>query len=202
MASVVTIWNLALSHVGDAGQVTSADPPDGTVQAARCATYYPIARDSLLELRDWSFGIRRAVLADLGTPVGAWLYRYACPAGCLRVSKVLQSTADGHEPTEPFTVEADAAGTLTILTDTPEAYVMYVGSVTDTTKFSNLFTMCLSWLLASYVAGPLIKGKAGVTVADYCYKRFSNELAMAASGDASQHQGKSSYVPAGAAARA
>ena len=53
MASEIAICNLALSHLGDAANIASIDPPEGSAQAEHCATFYPIARDSLLEMHDW-----------------------------------------------------------------------------------------------------------------------------------------------------
>lgn len=63
MASEVEISNLALSRIGDSATVSSINPPEGSAQAEHCQRFYPIARNSLLEMHAWSFCDRRIQLA-------------------------------------------------------------------------------------------------------------------------------------------
>ena len=77
MASDVGICNLALSRLGDAATVSSIDPPEGSTQADLCATFYPMARDSLLEMHAWAFATRRVDLSLLTAETDAWVYAYA-----------------------------------------------------------------------------------------------------------------------------
>jgi hypothetical protein len=49
MSSVIDICNLALSHIGQAADVSSIDPPENSIEAEYCARFYPMARDTLLE---------------------------------------------------------------------------------------------------------------------------------------------------------
>lgn len=203
MASPLDICVLALSHIGDPGQITSINPPDGTPQAARCATFYPIARRTFLESRDWSFATRRTTLADLDDPTGPWLYRYTRPAGALRVSKVLAPTSASHEPTAPFITELDSSGNETILTNIPEAEVVYLFDQTDTTRFTPLCVSAVAFLLGSYLAGPLIKGKYGIQVSEGLLQRYGVELSMAATANASQQKlDRTDVTPSGISARA
>ena len=65
MASEVDICNLALAHLGDSATVASINPPEGSAQAEMCQRFYPIARDSLLEMHNWGFATRRKALAQL-----------------------------------------------------------------------------------------------------------------------------------------
>ena len=51
-----------------------------------------------------------------------------------------------------------------IATNTEDAYADYIYRVTTTTLFPESFTIALSYLLASFLAMPVIKGKAGVEV--------------------------------------
>lgn len=201
MASVVQICNMALSHLGDTGIISSIDPPDGSIQAGRCSVFYPIARKVILEARDWGFATRRATLALLTDPPSGWLYRYALPSGQLRVVKVLPPSVDTGEHSEPFTLEALADGTVTLLTDTEQATCLFIQEVNNSAVFPPTFTSALAWLLASYLAGPVIKGKEGASFGEYCYNRYATELAVAAMADASQHRQKDGYVPSGIAAR-
>ncbi len=201
MASEVDISNLALSHLGDVAQVVAISPPDGTVQAEHCARFYPMSRDITLESRTWNFAIKRKVLADLGSPPQSWLYRYARPSACIRLLAVLQEDSVAGDDTEPFIEETQDDGTRTILTDVPIATLRYISAITDTTKFSPLFTGALSWKLASFLAGPILKGKQGIQVADYCEKQYVSMLGMASTSDASTNKPKSGYVPSAINAR-
>ena len=51
MSTPVDICNLALARLGDEANVQSISPPDGSTQAALCAQFYPIARDTALTMR-------------------------------------------------------------------------------------------------------------------------------------------------------
>lgn len=202
MGSEVDICNLALSHISDPGQIVSITPPDGTRQAALCQRFYPIARRVALQSHDWGFCTYRTTLADMNDPAGVWLYRYARPSTALRVSKVLPPTATRDEPTQPFITETDAAGVVTLLTDVEEAEALLTFDVTDTTVFTPMFESALSYLLASYLAGPIIKGKAGVAVSEGFYKRYVTEKSIASMADSAEHKpDRSSITPRSIAAR-
>lgn len=90
MPSDVDICNLMLAHLGDDATVSEIDPPEGSAQAEHCARFYPIARDSLLEMHDWKFATRRVPLTPVTLPDNAgWLYAYAKPANTIRVVAVI-----------------------------------------------------------------------------------------------------------------
>jgi len=203
MASEVSICNLALANIGDAGVVTSISPPDGSAQAARCEVYFPHALRVVTEARDWAFATRRIALADLNNPTGTWLFRYAWPNNCARVLKILPpGSTNASEPTEDFIVEVDSSvGDRTILTNTPTATAVYVEYVTDPTRFSESFVTCLVSLLSSFLAGPLIKGVAGIKVGEFWYKRYLMDLTVAGAVDGSQHKPQDGYTPASVLAR-
>lgn len=186
MSSDVEICNLALAHLGDSATIASINPPEGSAQAEHCARWYPIARDSLLEMQEWNFATTRALLAELVNPFPQWQHAYARPTDCLKVLAVLPSDARsdlaesfprdhfyyGAVPDlltvytpQDFTTETDAAtGNQIILTNQPNAMVRYTRSVTDTSKFSPLFRDALGWYLAGYLAGPVLKGDTGINV--------------------------------------
>ena len=53
-AGAVDICNIALSHIGENGRITSLDTDvDESAEAAICARYYPIARNTVLEHGSW-----------------------------------------------------------------------------------------------------------------------------------------------------
>ena len=193
MASAVDICNLALAHLGDRANLSSL--------AEHCTRFYPVARDSLLEMHAWNFATRRAQLALLAEDIDtAWTYAYAAPTAVLTYAAVLAEGAK-DEDGQPFVVETLSTGLAVVYTDVENAVLLYVARVTDTTKFSPLFVDALSWLLASYLAGPVIKGDSGVAAGDKCFKTFQGQFARAAGSDANQRRASSDYVPASIAAR-
>ena len=201
MSSAVDICNLALSHLGDEATVSSINPPEGSAQAEKCARYYPIARDSLLERFAWTFATTRAVLAPLTATVGTWAYCYALPSDALRVLTVL---APGEAETslgQSFDTEALPSGQRVIATHQSEATARYVRRVTDTTRFSALFADALSWWLAGYLAGPLLKGEAGRKAAKDLRVFALTMSGNAADADGSQSDVVATHVPAWLAAR-
>ena len=78
MASVVDLCNLSLARLGDEANVVSIEPPDGSAQAAHCARFLPMVRDSLLQAHAWGFALRREALLRVGTevPYLEWIMEY------------------------------------------------------------------------------------------------------------------------------
>lgn len=206
MASEVDIANLALSHLGDAATIASLDPPEGSAQAEHCARFYPIARDSLLEMHAWGFATRRAKLALLASGWPEWSYAYAQPADALNIIAVLPpnssddyssgvpDSAGGPYVPQPFSCEINETGASVIYTDQADAVLRYSASVSDPTRFSPLFTMTLSWHLASMLAGPIIKGDAGAAEAKRCAGMMQAYLSKAVESDSSQRRIKPEHV--------
>lgn len=212
MASDVDISNGALAILGDTATVVSLNPPSGSIQAGHCARFYPIARDTLLEMHTWGFATKRvqpALLAE--TPPSPWTYAYQAPSDVVNFLSILDPNATddysaglaqygnvsgsynnnvGLYTTQPFTVEMDGSDNQVILTNQQYAVLRYSGFVTDTTQFSPLFTEALTWLLASKLAGPVVKGAEGRNIAADCLKKFQAFLAMATASDANQHRQK------------
>ena len=199
MASEVDVCNLALAHLADEAAVSSISPPDGSAQADHCKRFYPIARDALLEIFAWPFATTRVALSlTTGEPAGAWEYEYAMPAD---VARVLSINVDGvldDTATQDYVIETNSDGSAVILTNTPDAIMRYTRRVTDTTKFSPLFVTTLSWLLASFLAGPITKSKQDAAAA---YQRFLTELAKSSTSAANQMQNNPIHTPQWMAAR-
>lgn len=220
MASDVDIVNLALSHLGDDATVSSLDPPEGSAQAEHCATFYPIARDSLLELHNWKFATKRIALAPVTLPDNAgYGYAYAEPADCIQVISVIPPSAPanytaqlGNLPVysavndfantesnafsksfympQDFEIESDDEGNNIILTDQPQAYARFTKRVIDTTRFSPLFVDALGWYLASMLAGPILKGDVGSAEGKRCLQIAMGLLPKATTSDTNQRQVK------------
>lgn len=195
MASEVEICNLALARLGDDATVSSLTPPEGSAQAGYCARFYPMARDSLLEMHPWKFATRRAHLSPSSAPAWDWRFSYAQPANTLRILAVLSPNAATEDVSQPYESEIDVSGNQIILTDVATATIRYITRVTDTTKFSPLFTDALSWLLASNLAGPVLKGDSGAAEAKRCMQTFNMLMGAARVSDANQRKDRDQHTP-------
>lgn len=193
----VDLANLALAHLGDDATVSALDPPEGSAQAEHCARFLPIARNTLLEMHAWNFATRRvrpALRADLAN--SAWGYVYQRPNGMIRILGVLPEgyTRDSDGGGVEYDTESDEDGNGLILTNVPNATIRGIFSVTDPARFSPLFTDALAWLLASYVAGPLIKGETGAAETVRCWNAFMAMYARATGSNANQAHKKLRHV--------
>lgn len=159
MASSVDICNLALANISQKANVSSISPPEASAESQHCARFYPIALSGLLEMHAWGFATKRANLALLTLPatVFSWLYAYAYPSDCVKPLKVMLPESTDDTATQDFDVETFDDGTRVIYTNVEDATLVYTRSVTDTGKFTPLFVLALSWLLASMLAGPITK---------------------------------------------
>ena len=197
MASEVDIANLALSNLGDDASVSSIDPPEGSAQAENFAKFYPMARDAAVQSSDWSFASRRVLLAELTSENDQWDYCYAKPADALVIRCILPQDAygDGPEYQQEYVIEVNAAGAEVIYTDQPLAVAKYTKRVTDTGVFPPMVVQGISWLLASMVAGPLIKGDAGRAAALNCSKMSVGWLGKAMEVDKNQRKASRDFKP-------
>lgn len=187
-SSDVDICNLALSHLGDKAQVIDINPPDGTIQAAQCGRFYPIARNQLLEMHPWTFAMRRVALAlPPTTPPSEWLYAYALPADCLKPRAVYASEGAQDGRGFDYIVESSADGRV-LYCNVEDAVLRYTQLVQDTTQFTSGFVTALARYLASMLAGPIIKGTTGMQVSQAQLKWFGIEFGVARADDANSTQ--------------
>lgn len=210
MASVPTICNMALAHIGAGVTISSITPPDGTLEAEYCATFYSPARSEMLELGQFSFSLKRVALAEITNESVNWSYAYQKPSDCVKALRVLtvgagitvftqdEVTVVGTDRNgADFDVEGD-----TIFTDEEDAVLLYVYDVTDSTKFSPAFNTALSYLLASYLAGPIVKGDQGMKLSTAMRQQALLMAGMAATSDANASSAKvSDFEPSSIAAR-
>lgn len=207
MATETDICNLALAALGDEATVTSIDPPEGSAQADHCAQWYPVARDAVLELHDWKFASRRAVGTPAASPSTSWSYAYVKPAGALRIRAVLPPgvTSDyqqaGINNEQPFDIETLDDGTEVIVTDQPEAVLRYTVRSVDAGRMPPLVVQTVVRMLASYLAGPVLKGDTGRNESRAQLQLMQAWLAKAQTSDANQQHQEVRLVPAHLAAR-
>ena len=203
MATVVSICNLALSRIGDNATISAVGPSDGSFQAEACGRLYPIALGTCLGMHNWAFATRRvrlAAVADTMVDKGEWQHAYAAPADCQRAISVYREESESfrgypvqakriHYTEEEEKIPFEVVGTdygLVILTNAENAGLLYVCSEPKTSQFSTVFVDALAWLLASYLAGEIIRGESGHADAQNCLKQCDAMVSMAAKMDARQ----------------
>lgn len=192
MSSEVTISNLALGHLGDRATVSSLSPPEGSAQAQHCAQFYPLARNSTLEDFDWSFARTRVTLAPLLVdPPPTWLYGYELPADCVSARSIITPGQTGDNGDAAFEIEGTA-----LYTDVETAVLKYTQLITDPNRYSPLFVDALSWRLASYLAGPVLKGETGSKAGVACFNVYRGLISEARVKDANRSNYKSDHVVA------
>ena len=166
----------------------------------------------MLEQHQWDFAVKRTSLALLSeTPPSPWQYAYAAPGDALNLIAILDPAATEdysagliqygsyqgppgamvsiYTP-QPYTSEVDSTGTQVIYTNQQNAVLRYSALVADTTQFSPLFITALGYLLASMLAGPVIKGAEGRAEAKAQYQLFKAAMAEATESDSNQHNVK------------
>jgi hypothetical protein len=209
MASVVQICNMALSHIGSEARVSSIDPPDGSVEAGYCATFYDMARTEMIEPGNWRFVLKRASLPSVTNLSQTWAYAYALPSDCLRAIRILRPgstltvfTQDKfqYSPNDDDSADFEIEGDV-LFSNEPDAVLVYVRDMVDTTKFSPSFTSALSYLLASYLAGPIAKGNEGVRLGDAMRERAMALADIAATASANASSMPHDFMPSSVQAR-
>ena len=200
MATEIDICNLALAHLGDDATIASIDPPEGSAQAEQAARFYPIARNTLLESHTWNFASKRSTMPTVINTVDQWEYAYAAPADMMTPVAIISPTAQNDYATRmssgdtPGGITSNYSPTILAGQYTPQQFVVegnyiytnqenamlrYQALITDSTKFSPLFVVTLSWQLAAMLAGPVIKGDQGMAEAKRCTEMMRNYLASA-----------------------
>ena len=204
MASTIDICNLSLQRLGQRGNIASIDPPeDGNDAAESCAAFFNIAKNDFLETFPWSFAVKRGTLSELTeTPIG-YRQAYKLPADCLRVIQMLyipseQAVAGQHGAQRlldaaEWDVELVSGGPA-LLTDASPDAVRYISTEVDVNRFSPLAVDALSWLLASHLAGSLLKGAAGMQMAQSCMQFYSATVDAAIKADLQRQSKRPHYI--------
>lgn len=223
MSTNTDISNLALSLIGSDATVTSLSPPDGTVEAGLCSRFLPMARRMMLELGAWSFAMQRVELAEVVNTSSIWLFAYALPSDAISVSRVLPQALPasvpaqeggvftigntGHIPETLFTNRDEANGWpfevegAVLRSNAPFALLKYTVDVPDPSNFTPSFVVALSYMLASYLAGPIVKGMPGVELGQTLMKMASSMAERASAADANDSLMVNNTVAASVMAR-
>ena len=217
------LCNMALSFAGDSGTITSIDPPDGSTQAALCAKFYPTARDSLIEKRQWSFATKRKTLLSITSDSSAYEFCYVVPGDAAKIIDIMPSDAPddfslalrnqpvqtfpmGYSSIQPgqrpkFSVEQRNDGTRVLYSDLEDLAIRYTVKVPDTRRFPEQFKLAVAWQLAGMLLANLMKGREGVEAGAKAQQMVMQYLGQAAEMDANQRRAFPTHVPPWISAR-
>lgn len=187
------IVNLSLDLLGQSDRVSSIDTP--TSQTERIAQrWYDITLLGLLEMYDWNFAIKRAVIPRLiQDPNFGEEKAYQLPSDFISFVSIGQS----HEYVKEHKVEGDiiyfradnysnpiyrASTNYNALNDDSEALLLrYVSKVEDVSKYSPLFIWSLSHALASNMCFSITNSRSS---ADELMRKAVGLVKQAAQSDA------------------
>lgn len=205
MVSAVDICNLSLGILGEDGAVTSINPPDGSIYAAQCSRFYPLALERLLESGAWGFATKQKPLVRMaktsdGRP------RFEPPADCIRILSVTEQGHRREQRAIDYETEYDTEHRRPVLKmDARSPVVAYVSSTAGHTPalFPAYFTECLILLLAIYLYGAVKRADQTSQTCQALKKQYESELAGALKLDAnaSCHIKPRDRMPSGIAAR-
>ena len=172
--SEVQICNLALGWLGAELITSLGDDNDG---AKLCNVNYPSARDTLLEMRDWSFAIKRRILTPLlEPPAHTYSQAFLIPADVIRTLMVDDTTfADNLLD---WTKEGNQ-----ILANVEKIYITYISRITDTVVFTPTFAQALAQRLAADMAIPLTESR---TLQESHWALFEAKFEEASTSDSMQ----------------
>lgn len=177
MPSEIDICNMALDQIS----ATNISGFNGqTKQEIKCAQWYPVERDALIQESFWTFADTEVTLTpvDNNFPSLNYLFSYLYPPDCLKIKSICAPNTNpdlvpwpvGSYDTEDtfgivlgnngihnvIRVILDANGQPTgqkaILCDLPEAILIYVRQITDTSMFPPTFVEALALRLARRLA--------------------------------------------------
>lgn len=152
---------------------------DGSAASKKFLDIYAQARDNLLTQREWDFAERNVSLTLLKSapisgyvpptvwnpltnpPIG-WLYEYSYPADCLkiRIVKAVPLFVPNFDPQPNQAVDTNDNNFVppqrVILSNVPNAVMVYTGQVTDPNSWDVQFVELLAVTLAQVTALALV----------------------------------------------
>lgn len=199
MFSEVEICRLALGNLGEQAQLDSLD--ERTPVAEACKLHYRVALSVALTAHLWSFASHETGLAPLAGNVSNWSGMFAVPTGTLRVWGLRERGGGGQVPYD--TSLAPDGSARVILTNAAQPVMLRSLMQIDPGTYSAPFVDAFSWLLASYLAGPIVRGESGRQAAGTAYKTGLARLEIAAGIDANQSHSREymDFAPSSITAR-
>ena len=149
MTNKTEIFNDVCLLLGITPDIQDADTDDGDNAVAFRAAYSG-SRRTVLRDHPWGFANKRAVLTVIGTAPSDWKYQYAYPADCVKAIEIQK--ANRTDKPIPFKVaqyyDTDNGKVKVILTDQPEAILIYTADEDDPSLFDEQYKDALVGLIA------------------------------------------------------
>lgn len=182
----VDIYNLALSHVGNAKECQSTT--ENTAEANACRRYYAQTRDEILEEFAWPFAKVTVALALVETdPTTEWAFAYRYPVDCLTFRRILSCLRqDTRQSRIPYLMGRDDEGIL-IYTDAVNAVGEYTAVVEDTTQFAPTLVQAIAFKLGYYIA-PRITGGDPYKLGNRAFQLYQQAMERAANNATNEEQ--------------
>lgn len=184
MADPVAICNMALGVCG--ARTTISSLSEGSKAARECKLWYDQALEAVLQATHWNFARKQIALTLLKdatrSPPDAvpqpWLYEYAYPSDCVQGRYIMPMSANmpssvpgtvsmsqamGAPPRFLVSSEVDPNSgqpIKVILTNQPQALLVYTTRITDVNLFDGSFVMALAHYLGAKLCMPLSGDKA------------------------------------------
>ena len=178
---VLSIWNMALSTLGNSVEVQ--DENENSANANACRRFYEQVRDHVLEAFPWPFAKVIAALALVeADPTPEYYYAYRMPSDCVTPLRIVSATLNLRNPGPaqiiPYKIGRDSDGSL-IYCDLENASLEYVQRVEDPTEFGPAFTDAVTFRLAWAIA-PRVTGGDPYKLGDRAYQLSRQAIAEAA----------------------
>lgn len=192
MTSEVRIANMALSHLGCRGRISSLT--EASEEARQVSLHYDAARDETLAAAAWPFAAKRKALAlYAGETPPDFGYAFEYPVDCLAPRAIL-----GFPGARPPRFETGVDETLSrrlIYADVPDPVLHYTARVTNPALYTPHFAGALAFRLAAAVAIPMT-GRHELAQALYnLYSRAVDEAAaMAANASMDAPQADAEWI--------
>jgi hypothetical protein len=101
-----------------------------------------------------------------------------------------------------YSIGTNNAGVQVLYSNQIDAAIEYSILITDPALLSPIIRNALVWLLASYLAGPILKGNEGVSAGLKLLQGYQTALKAAKELDCQDRSVAMAYIPSGIAARA
>lgn len=180
--SQILMANMAIGNVGSQQFINSLD--DRSSEARVCKQFFDITLDIVLQDFPWTFATKIVPLADIGSPVAPWLYRFMYPNDCLKLRRIFPAggtiylgQVSKNKGIPHQVIADDVAMVKAILCDAQYAQIEYTFRNTMTGMYSPAFAAAFAMKLATYICTPLSADPKYALQAAQSYKQMLLEAA-------------------------
>jgi len=156
MADKLKIWNLSLANIQETDFISDVDEDSQEANVIR--VYYDEVRKAALKRHDWNFARKRVLLAQTANdPAFPWAFEYGYPTDCIQARSIAKGSP--RFPEIPFETSTQGNQRV-ILTNQPEACLVYTFDQLVEGHFSDSFVIYLSWEISAVIAMPITNKRA------------------------------------------